>query len=432
MTLDWPALWALGMSVGDSLPVKLTVNDGYVDATDTAYLVYDNTAPNACAGPTGEGSTYEIYKGDGLQLSAALSSDSDGGPNAMTYEWDLNEDDVFGDESGVVVNLTWAQLVGHGFGAPMTRTIKVKVSDGDLESIAESSVTVKLPEVSIAFTDGIMGERKIGSDDGVLEITRTGPTTNALSGSVTIPTMVPGVTNLATTFDFTVSSLNWTILAGMSSTTIVFTTANETTAVAANVEGEEILVVNLETSADYTRMTTSAQATISDNDRWDFDYSGNTLAISTTNHIWGDGSEMWSSIGAGKTSARTVEATVSGTFDPSFGFDRQVALELELTFDINESTGVITMSTPTWMSSNTTDGALSCGFGWSVNVDQTNHLATVSFSTLTVYAGGRVEMTAGAPPIYGATVSLVSDYTWSYAETVAGIIVNLQGVVVED
>lgn len=315
----------------------------------------------------------------------------------MTYNWDLDNDGQFDDASGETPLVPWTSL---GFAAPSSHTIKVKVSDGNLEAIAEATVDVKLPEVSLVFWNGGMFEWKPACINGSLRVYRSGPTTNALPVTLSIPSVMPNILNLATQgstpgSDYTIASLSVSIPVGEDFVEVPVTVNNDLL-----VEGDEIVVVRLASSLLYTSSNGEVQGTIVDNDRWDWDYTPPNWGWGTTAsyHTWGDGSSLWSYIGAGRESASTVSATVSGDFDPFIGFDRHVELDLELSFDINESTGVITMDTPNPTPGVTQDGSLSCGFGWSVNIDQTTHLATVSFSTLTVYAGGTVTMTAVTPP----------------------------------
>ncbi len=443
-TLDWPALYALSIPVGGSLPVKLTVNDGLASSTVIVDLVYDNTAPSAFASPLGGGTgAYEIYKDEDLNLDASWSSDDDHGPSSLTFSWDVNGDDVFGDESGETVNLSWSDLVGYGYSAPSTHTIKVKVSDGQLESIASATVIVKLPEVSLTFTDDCMAERTVGSDDGVLQIMRTGPTTNALSGTIVIPTSVAGVGNLATNgSDYTVTSLSWTIPAGDSSVDIVFTTVNETTKAASNVEGTEVVIVNLGASSDYTGVSTSAQASIYDNDKWDWITPVGSGLSKTSFYGWGSPNYDWMQayMQVQAASNSSVSAHVDGVFwDNSFlgstSTAYSVSQDLKFDFQIDATTGVITGSTtPSAPSSGSrTDGPLSCGIGYSTPlINNVSHTVVVSFGSISVIAGGTVSLGGSVPIGGGVGLTVSATQSWAHEFAEPAVMITLVADIVEE
>ncbi len=94
-----------------------------------------NTAPVANAG-----GPYTISEGNSVTLDASASTDPESNP--LTYSWDINNDNVFGDVTGVSPTLTWAQLQGFGINDDGVYTIKVQASDGSLTNNASTTITV--------------------------------------------------------------------------------------------------------------------------------------------------------------------------------------------------------------------------------------------------------------------------------------------------
>ena len=129
-TVTWAQLAALGLNdTGSPYNVVLRVFDG-VDTTDSAAepLTVANTAPSADANT---GAAYSISEGDDLVLAGAAG---DVNPNdALTYTWDINGDNIFGDAgiSAATGTVTWAQLMALGIndiGSPYN--VVLRVSDG--------------------------------------------------------------------------------------------------------------------------------------------------------------------------------------------------------------------------------------------------------------------------------------------------------------
>ena len=76
------------------------------------------------------GGPYSVPEGQTQTFSAA-ATDPDGDP--LTYTWDLNGDNIYGDATGPTPTVTWAQLANLGLDGGPTPTlydVRVKVSDG--------------------------------------------------------------------------------------------------------------------------------------------------------------------------------------------------------------------------------------------------------------------------------------------------------------
>jgi VCBS repeat-containing protein len=133
--------------------VTLTASDPDGATSTTALAIsIENHAPTAVAG-----GPYNIQAGNGVTLDASGSSDIDG--QALSYSWDLNNDGIYGDATGVNLTLSWAQLqalgktggsygiqlqVSDGFGGVATTLTTLNVNNpptanGDNASIAEDA-----------------------------------------------------------------------------------------------------------------------------------------------------------------------------------------------------------------------------------------------------------------------------------------------------
>ena len=129
-TLTWAQLAAFGITDGPAsvTNARVRVSDPFGGVTTTAFTINVVNAP-----PTANaGGTYAISEGDSLILSGS-GSDPAGVADPLTYSWDVNGDDVFGDATGAAPTLNWAQLVALGIndGIGQSYNVKVRVDDGD-------------------------------------------------------------------------------------------------------------------------------------------------------------------------------------------------------------------------------------------------------------------------------------------------------------
>lgn len=110
---------------GQSQTVTVTATDSDGDSSFVTFtLTVNNQPPTAHAG-----GPYVITEGNGLALDASGSSDAD---DSLSYSWDLNADNVFGDAHGVSPLLTWAQLQALGIAdGPSQFAVRVRVDDGN-------------------------------------------------------------------------------------------------------------------------------------------------------------------------------------------------------------------------------------------------------------------------------------------------------------
>lgn len=405
-TLDWPALWALGLSVGDSLPVKLTVNDGFVDDTFTVYLVYDNTAPNAFAYPIGLGSGYEIYKDESLVLDGSSSHDDDGGPNALTYDWDLNDDGTYDlIDAGATPTVAWGTLAGLGYSTGGTYTVKLRVNDGADSGTDTTTVSVKKPSVSIALTSA-MTEHSTNPTHGTITLTRTGPTISGLTVTLSFggdATMGPQTgSNPDADYGFISNSVTFGTGPTGGSVSIPVVILNDS-----KVEGPEAISVAIGGgSSDYEVDMTQASAsgTITDTDKWRWKtYTGSGGSTSQT---YAPATGLWA--GSSLTFNASVTATnssVSASMDAEFidngplgggaGSTDNINDSWNVNFEFDEVTGVISAGTgePTPTSQQSGDLAGVCPL--KIDYDQTNHTATVTIDKISVIAGGNASITSG-------------------------------------
>jgi VCBS repeat-containing protein/predicted outer membrane repeat protein len=126
------------------LTVDLQIDDvavgGSPDGTVTFSLTVTNVneAPDAIMdGP------YFIAEGQDLTVNATGSSDPDG--DVLTYEWDLDGDNVFDDATGINPTRTWAQLITDepGVNDDGIRNVRLRVTDAaGLSTIVTTTLTV--------------------------------------------------------------------------------------------------------------------------------------------------------------------------------------------------------------------------------------------------------------------------------------------------
>ncbi len=227
--------------------VELIVNDGTVDsAPDTATITTGNSPPVAEAGQN-----QNLQVGATVQLDGSGSSDVDSDP--LSFSWSLTTVPV--GSSAALLNTT---LVNPTFVADEAGTYVAQliVNDGNVDSAPDTVMIVVtvLPEVTIEATDATASET--GPDIARFAVTRTGPTTDALTVSY-------GTTGSASQgADY--QNLSGTIIipAGQASADIVVTPIDDT-----EDEGPESVVVNLTADAAYSIGTPGiANATIADND----------------------------------------------------------------------------------------------------------------------------------------------------------------------
>ena len=118
-------------TVGGGDPGSLTVD---IDAVElVVYHGPANTPPTASAG-----GPYSAPEGGSVGLSAAGSSDAEQSTASLTFEWDLDNDGMFDDATGISPTFSAA-----GKDGPSSQTIKVRVTDaGALIDIAMTTVGI--------------------------------------------------------------------------------------------------------------------------------------------------------------------------------------------------------------------------------------------------------------------------------------------------
>ena len=125
-TFSAPGTYNIGLQVTDN-GVLSPGNAKLTDIKWTTVIIKSNSPPAANAG-----GPYSVTEGGTIQLDGSASSDPDG--NTLTYTWDLDNDGTF-ETAGVKPS----------FSRPDNGifTVRLKVSDGALEAIATTTVTVQ-------------------------------------------------------------------------------------------------------------------------------------------------------------------------------------------------------------------------------------------------------------------------------------------------
>ncbi|MFO0946522.1 MAG: PKD domain-containing protein [Planctomycetota bacterium] len=133
--LVWtPAINAFGTTVA-AFTVKAW--DGtFASATPVQVNVNVSASPGAPVAAVN--GPYSVLEGDSLTLSAAGSYDPDL-YDVLSYSWDVNGDNVFGDATGANPTLTWSQLLALGINDGGVRQVKLRVTDVTHNSTTTSS-----------------------------------------------------------------------------------------------------------------------------------------------------------------------------------------------------------------------------------------------------------------------------------------------------
>ena len=119
---NFPAISGDGRSVAFTSQATNLVS---TDPSQFANIFVDSIAPAPNIVVTIPDS---IDAGDSLPLDASQTTSPEG--DTLTYSWDINGDGVYGDATGAVVNLTWAQLESFGFDTVGFHTmINLQVTD---------------------------------------------------------------------------------------------------------------------------------------------------------------------------------------------------------------------------------------------------------------------------------------------------------------
>lgn len=130
----------------DTSSERFFIMKSQIGASSANFVFSPNNAPTPTAG-----GPYSIAEGGSLSLSAAGSTDPDG--DALTYSWDVNNDGVFGDATGVAPSLTWSQLVALGIADNGSYTIALRATDsrgGWATSTAALTITNTAPTLVIS------------------------------------------------------------------------------------------------------------------------------------------------------------------------------------------------------------------------------------------------------------------------------------------
>lgn len=112
-----------------------------------------NQAPIADAG-----GPYVISEGQGVTFNGSGTFDPDAG-DTLTYRWDLDGDGAFDDGTGLIVSLTWSQLLALGIdGRSSPFTIRLQVDDAHAHQVVSPAayliVNNTAPTVTLSVPGG--------------------------------------------------------------------------------------------------------------------------------------------------------------------------------------------------------------------------------------------------------------------------------------
>ncbi len=100
---------------------------------------------------------YTIAEGSSLVLAGSGSDLGLSDAAALTYSWDLNDDESFGDATGATPTVSWAALNALGLNDNGSYTITLRVSDDDTSTDAMTTLTINNvgPTVSVGADETI-------------------------------------------------------------------------------------------------------------------------------------------------------------------------------------------------------------------------------------------------------------------------------------
>ncbi|MGD9647322.1 MAG: PKD domain-containing protein [Pirellulales bacterium] len=130
--------------------------DGSLEGVYSQQYASPNLAPIV-----NTGGPYSVTEGQSLVLDASGSSDPEG--QALTFAWDLNNDNNFNDATGAGPSLTWAQLAAFGItdGPNSVANARVRVSD-PFGGVTTTAFTINV--INAAPTAGVAGPGSLARD----------------------------------------------------------------------------------------------------------------------------------------------------------------------------------------------------------------------------------------------------------------------------
>ena len=197
-----------------------------------------------------------------------------------------------------------------------------------LGSPASATITIAdddLPQVSVTASDPAASEA--GTDPGVYTVTRTGPTTAALSVNYALSGTA------TSSADYSSLGTSVTIPVGASSATVTLTPIDDALA-----EGPETATLTIQANAAYTIGTGAATVTISDNDLPAITVSAGDASASEAGPD--TGSYTFNRTGP-TTAALTVNFALSGTAIDGSDY---TSLGTSVTFPIGASSALVTLT----------------------------------------------------------------------------------------
>ncbi len=320
-------------SSGDPSSIPIDIDSIQLIVHHAASL---NTAPVADAnGP------YNVAEGGSISLDGSGSTDADGDP--LTYEWDLDDDGMFDDATGVSPNFSAA-----GRNGPDSQTIHLRVHDGT-EYSGISTTTVSIDDV--APTIQSIGAAPPGIDEGQ---------SVTVSGTFTDPALALETYTGSAIWSDGVST-PVTVGAGTFETDRMFPDDHPATGTASDVFTVQVTITDDATAASGS--ATSPNVTVSNVDPAITVVSASSVSIDEGDTVTVDGTftdpalgeptETFSGSSLWSDGASTPVSTGAGTYTTSRTFlddDPTATASDDFTVDItidDDDTGSDTASSPT-------------------------------------------------------------------------------------
>lgn len=143
--------WTPADSSQAPVVVRVIVSDGSAQDFEDVAITVNNLPPTALAG-----GPYTVIESHSLTLNGG-GSDPAGLLDPLTFSWDLNGDDVFGDAAGATPTVSWSQLEALGISAPNVYSVKVRTNDGDGGVTTSSATTLTVEALPPQLAGVVIG-----------------------------------------------------------------------------------------------------------------------------------------------------------------------------------------------------------------------------------------------------------------------------------
>tara|TARA_R110002072_G_scaffold243821_2_gene403056 strand:- start:27446 stop:28438 length:993 start_codon:yes stop_codon:yes gene_type:complete len=136
LSLYWSDIIANGGTAGSSYTIGLQVTDNEGETATDTFSISLGTSANPIAVINGDSSL--DFGSDGYFDGYSSYDQDESGSSIVSYDWDLNGDGVYGDQSGDSLSLYWSDIIANGGTAGSSYTIGLQVTDNEGETATDT------------------------------------------------------------------------------------------------------------------------------------------------------------------------------------------------------------------------------------------------------------------------------------------------------